>query len=1006
MNFMNRLNLRRNPIVLRMAMQGPARRMLKVLASFSLCSGMLAWAARGAETLAPPAVFDGQKTSWHGFDRYDFLIDEDTLAIKAADADAKGDVKGQRRCIVVCPKVAAPGKPWSWRGCYWDHEPQTEIELLRRGFHVAYITANATLKPDQKWDAWYEFLTVKHGLSTKPAFIGMSRGGEYSYSWATAHPDRVACIYADNPGGNREMLMRLGELARNDVPLLQVCGSIDPILGKFGLTIEALYQQFGGRVTMMIKEGAGHHPHSLRDPKPIADFIEQSLRPPAGAPPGFIGARFTKTRYYSIENSYRDYPEEGTRITCRGPGFAECYDRYAFELGGVEGTIDVIVPRTAAPGNPWVFRVGFAGRDAVVDLALLAKGFHIVTAPVPYNADGPLRAHWDAVYKHLTSHGFSSKPVMEGAGGAAGEVYAWAIENPDKVCCVYAENPVLRSKMSKTSPLDQLAPLAKAGVPLLHVCGSLDPWLDSQTRVAEKRYSDLGGRITVILKQNEGHYPLAPKDLGPVLDFISGNALAGAPSSAPAAARGKTRVACVGASITFGAGIAGRETNCYPARMQGLLGAGYDVRNFGVNGCTMLKHGDSPYWNADAYKEALAFNPDIVVIDLGGNDSKPQNWKYKDEFDADARAMIASFRQLAAKPRVLVCLPMPAFEVMWGINEQVYTNELIPMLRQAAVETHSELVDLHSPFLDKEAWFADHIHPNAEGAALMTKIIGGIIAFNSEAGADAGESAVRTSAPKLPGVSAAMRAAVEAGDVSGAVTVVVTKDKVLHCEATGLADLATREPMQPDSLFWIASMTKPVTAVALLMLQDEGRLDVTAPVAKYIPEFAGLETPSGRPANLTIAQLMTHTSGLGEGERRAAARARTLAELVPLFLAAPMQYEPGARWQYTQSGINTAARIVEIVSGLPFDVFVQRRILDPLGMSHTTFYPARRPSAHLVVGCNKNRATGALEAAPPPAGFGVEDRPPLGNGGLFSTGPDYARFCQMLLAGGTFGGNR
>jgi CubicO group peptidase (beta-lactamase class C family) len=143
-------------------------------------------------------------------------------------------------------------------------------------------------------------------------------------------------------------------------------------------------------------------------------------------------------------------------------------------------------------------------------------------------------------------------------------------------------------------------------------------------------------------------------------------------------------------------------------------------------------------------------------------------------------------------------------------------------------------------------------------------------------------------APQLAGVGAAMQKAVEAREISGAVTVVATKDQVLHCEATGLADIAKNAPMQPDSMFWIASLTKPVTAVAMLMLQDEGKLNVTDPVAKHIPEFAKLKTPSGKPANLTIAQLMTHTSGLGEGDRKAAAKAHTLADLMPLFLAAPM----------------------------------------------------------------------------------------------------------------------
>jgi lysophospholipase L1-like esterase len=194
------------------------------------------------------------------------------------------------------------------------------------------------------------------------------------------------------------------------------------------------------------------------------------------------------------------------------------------------------------------------------------------------------------------------------------------------------------------------------------------------------------------------------------------------------APQGKIRVACIGASITFGAGINDREKDCYPAQMQNLLGAGYEVRNYGVSGRTMLKRGDFPYWNERAYQEAMAFNPDIVVIDLGGNDSKPQNWKFKDDFAADAKAMIASFRTLPAKPRVLLCLPMPAFKVMWGINDEVITKEQIPILQQVASETAAEVIDLHTPFLNKQAWFADSIHPNAEGAGLMAKIIGGVIA--------------------------------------------------------------------------------------------------------------------------------------------------------------------------------------------------------------------------------------------------------------------------------------
>jgi hypothetical protein len=475
--------------------------------------------------------FDGERSAWHdGFERYDFVMDEETLAITPFAAPegekfgVKDPAKGQRRCIVIVPKEAAPSLPWSWQGCYWDHQPQTEVELLRRGFHIAYISANASLKPGKEWDAWYAFLTEKHGLSAKPAFVGMSRGGEYAYTWATMHPDKVSCIYADNPGGNREILTKLGDLAANDVPLLHVCGSIDPLLGKFSTVIEGIYQEFGGRISVMIKDGAAHHPHSLRDPKPIADFITQSIQPVSSVPPHYLGAKVTKSSFYSTANSYRDFPNEGTYITCRGAWFAESYERYSFELAGVEGAITVIVPKAAAPGKPWVFRAEFVSRDAAVDLALLAKGFHIVTGPVSYNTDGPLLSHWNAVYKHLTDHGFSRKPVMEGAGRAAGEAYAWAIENPDKISCIYGENPVLRSFMSKAPLLDNLAPLAKAGVPLLHVCGSLDPALADQTRVVEKRYKELGGTITVIMNEGDGHYPLGPRDPKPVVDFITNKA--------------------------------------------------------------------------------------------------------------------------------------------------------------------------------------------------------------------------------------------------------------------------------------------------------------------------------------------------------------------------------------------------------------------------------------------------------------------------------------------------
>jgi CubicO group peptidase (beta-lactamase class C family) len=259
--------------------------------------------------------------------------------------------------------------------------------------------------------------------------------------------------------------------------------------------------------------------------------------------------------------------------------------------------------------------------------------------------------------------------------------------------------------------------------------------------------------------------------------------------------------------------------------------------------------------------------------------------------------------------------------------------------------------------------------------------------------------------PTIAGIDRAMKSAIEAKEVSGAVTLVMTKTGVRHLESHGLADIASNRPMKDDAIFAIFSMTKPVTGVALMMLQDDGKLNVNDPVAKYIPAFADLKTPTGKPANLTIKQIMTHTSGLGEASGEAARSARTLADLVPFFLAAPMQYEPGEKWKYTQSGINVGARIVEIASGKSFPEFLAARLFGPLGMKDTTHTPSEAQRARIVTPYAKNRETAVLEAgritAPAPG-----ERPPTGNSGLYSTANDYARFCQMLLNEGQLDGRR
>jgi CubicO group peptidase (beta-lactamase class C family) len=266
-------------------------------------------------------------------------------------------------------------------------------------------------------------------------------------------------------------------------------------------------------------------------------------------------------------------------------------------------------------------------------------------------------------------------------------------------------------------------------------------------------------------------------------------------------------------------------------------------------------------------------------------------------------------------------------------------------------------------------------------------------------------SALTAADPTLSGITAALQPALDEKEIAGAVTLVISREKVLHFETHGFADVATQRPMTPETMFNIMSMTKLMTATAVLMLQDEGKLKLTDPVATYIPAFAALKTPSGQPANLTLLQILTHVSGLGEASATNVRDARTLADLVPLWLAAPMQNEPGVKWRYCQSGINTAARIVEIVSGKNFDEFLQTRLFVPLGLKHTTHYPSAEHLPFLATAYTKNKTTGTLEAVPasPPA---RGTRPPTGNAGLYSSAHDYARFCQMLLNGGILNGQR
>ena len=184
------------------------------------------------------------------------------------------------------------------------------------------------------------------------------------------------------------------------------------------------------------------------------------------------------------------------------------------------------------------------------------------------------------------------------------------------------------------------------------------------------------------------------------------------------------RVACIGNSITDGHGIDMAPQHGYPALLQKKLGDGYWVKNFGVSARTMLQKGDFPYMNETAWKDALAFQPDIVIIKLGTNDSKPDNWKYGKEFEQDLRTMLTALKE-ASNPRIILCTPVPAYKPSWAISDSVIVNEIIPIINKVAKKERMEVIDLHTLFHnnDGKQMQSDGIHPTEQGDAQMARAV-------------------------------------------------------------------------------------------------------------------------------------------------------------------------------------------------------------------------------------------------------------------------------------------
>jgi CubicO group peptidase (beta-lactamase class C family) len=270
-------------------------------------------------------------------------------------------------------------------------------------------------------------------------------------------------------------------------------------------------------------------------------------------------------------------------------------------------------------------------------------------------------------------------------------------------------------------------------------------------------------------------------------------------------------------------------------------------------------------------------------------------------------------------------------------------------------------------------------------------------------------------------LASVVRPFVDRHELAGAVMLVASKDKVIDIESVGYADLEHNKPMPLDALFWIASQSKPMTATALMMLVDEGKVNVEDAVEKYLPEFKGQMLAVERDAQhvllrkpahpITVREILSHTSGLPfkSPMEEPTLDLLRLRDAIRSYAISTLEFEPGTRYQYSNAGINTAGRIIEVVSGVPYERFMEERLFKPLGMKDTTFWPSLSQLKRLAKSYKPGADNvGLHETAVTQLQYPLNNRTrqPMPAGGLFSTAQDVARFCMMILNGGELDGKR
>lgn len=437
------------------------------------------------------------------------------------------------------------------------------------------------------------------------------------------------------------------------------------------------------------------------------------------------------------------------------------HERYDFRLEDREAI--VILPDEPLEGNPWVWRPAFFGAFPNIDEALLKAGFVMAYYDNTYEWGRPeAMDSGEKFYRLMTdSCHLHPKPVMNGLSRGGYYSLRRAELYPETVGCMILDNPLVdifelkrddewwsdvqakwhteeapieRGSFKENAAYNINIP-ASHHIPVLLLSGGSDTIVpyEANGRIVKETYERYGAPIKSIVRPGMNHHPHA-LDNGrqdSIVPYVKKAVYGQLDEKHP------LKVACIGNSITWGVGTTDHNTKSYPAVLQSILGDGYEIGNFGVSSSTALRKGTDagqPFaWlDTQACKEAVAFNPDIVVIKLGGNDSKPANWQYAEDFEKDYQEIIDTFKYLPSLPKIYLCLPVairtddPA--QCWGIDERVIVEEITPRIIRIAHANRLPTIDLHHVYEGEEAiCYSDHVHPTDRGAELIAKQIAGSI---------------------------------------------------------------------------------------------------------------------------------------------------------------------------------------------------------------------------------------------------------------------------------------